>query len=210
MKFSLQNPEVLRLPGRDKRPGRKLNLFHRVIMFHPLKLLPIVKNGEIRIIASKGNRNSPVFSCNISTWQPRKAERLHNSRAWQQAHGLGEGKAQELHQSASRVKNAQGCAPEAWEMGWRAPSAISWPQVLLVWTLARSCTLGEQLGVTYLLAMFRWLALLRSLCQRCDWRRLFAAGSPGYHREDRSLPAEHSGEGEADERAALLLKNICW
>lgn len=95
-------------------------------------------------------------------------------------------------------------------MGWRAPSAISWPQVLLVWTLARSCTLGEQLGVTYLLAMFRWLALLRSLCQRCDWRRLFAAGSPGYHREDRSLSAEHSGEGEADERAALLLKNICW
>lgn len=65
MKFSLQNPQVLRLPGRGKRPGRKSNLFHRVIIFHPLRLLPVLKKWEIRIIASKRCKNSPEFSCDI-------------------------------------------------------------------------------------------------------------------------------------------------
>lgn len=49
MKFSLQNPQVLEVSGRDKRPGRKSNLFHRVIIFHLLQLLPKLggKNGKL-------------------------------------------------------------------------------------------------------------------------------------------------------------------
>lgn len=63
-------------------------------MFHPLKLLPILKKWEIRIIASKCCRNNPVFSYNITTWQPHRAECLYNAQAWHKAHVSGEGKAQ--------------------------------------------------------------------------------------------------------------------
>lgn len=37
----------------------------RVIIFQPLKLLPVLKKWEIRIITSKYCKNSPVSSCNI-------------------------------------------------------------------------------------------------------------------------------------------------
>lgn len=65
MKFSLQNPQVSRLPGRGKRPGRKSDLFHRVIIFQPLKLLPVLKKREMRMIASKRCKKGPVSSCDI-------------------------------------------------------------------------------------------------------------------------------------------------
>lgn len=49
---------------------------------------------------------------------------------------------------------------------------FSWPEVMPVWRWARSSALSEQLSAMYLLVMFWWLALLRSLRYRYDCRRL--------------------------------------
>lgn len=105
MKFSLQNPQVLEVSGRDKRPGRKSNLFHRVIIFHLLQLLPKLggKNGKLGLSPPNAARAlcplAPLLSLAASQgWE------LAQLQGWHPAHWFREGKARGsgTHQQAER------------------------------------------------------------------------------------------------------------
>lgn len=146
MKSSLQTPHVLRLSGRDKRPGRKSNVFHRAIIFHPLKPLPVLKKWETRIIASKHCKNSPVSSCNIPApgSLARLRERLHNSPGWHVAHWFGEGKAW-----ASVSEQREECIGVwSWVLGKRPEGFFSHSFATgnATWDTAWCWALGKQLG----------------------------------------------------------------
>lgn len=166
MKFSLQNPQVLKVSGRDKRPGRKSNLFHRVIIFHLLQLLPELgkKKGKLGLSppnAAKALCPLAPLLC-LAASQGRVLAQL---QGWHPAHWFREEKAWKRHPSTNREKNAQGCDPKFWEKGWRAPLVIPLPQVMPVGTWARCLLWASGLAARYLLAMFWELALFYSLFQ---------------------------------------------
>lgn len=146
MKFLLQTHRGLRLPGRDKRPSRKSNLFHRIIVFHPLKLLPVLKKGETRIIASKHCKNSPVSSWNIPApgSLARLSEHLRNSQGWHVARWFKEGKAW-----ASVREQREECAGVwFWVLGKRLEGSFSHSFATgnATWDTAWRPALGKRLG----------------------------------------------------------------
>lgn len=156
MKFFLQNPQVLRVSGRDKRPGRKSNLFHRVIIFHVLQLLPELggKNGKLGLLPPNAARRALCPLAPLPCLAASQGWALAQLQRWHPAHWFREGKARKRHPSTSRKKNAQGCDPKLWEKGCRAPLVIPLPQVMPVGTWASCLLWASGLAARYLLAMF--------------------------------------------------------